>query len=144
LALLRSAGAARIKVFVVAINGVEASLRMVRLVRKHYPQARVFARARDRRHAWQLIDLGAQVLRETFGSSLEMGRDVLMALGMSREQADDRAHRFREWDESLLESQRMLQDDEDALLQATLDARDELESLFEADAGAAIAQAKAE
>jgi len=116
----------------------------VRLVRKHYPQARVFARARDRRHAWQLIDLGAQVLRETFGSSLEMGRDVLMALGMSREQADDRAHRFREWDESLLESQRMLQDDEDALLQATLDARDELESLFEADAGAAIAQVKVE
>ena len=144
LALLRSAGAARIKVFVVAINGVEASLRMVRLVRKHYPQAKVFARARDRRHAWQLIDLGAQVLRETFGSSLEMGRDVLMALGMSREQADDRAHRFREWDESLLESQRMLQDDEDALLQATLDARDELESLFEADAGAAIAQVKVE
>jgi hypothetical protein len=38
----------------------------------------------------------------------------------------------------------MLQDDEDALLQATLDARDELESLFEADAGAAIAQVKAE
>jgi glutathione-regulated potassium-efflux system protein KefB len=144
LALLRSAGAARIKVFVVAINGVEASLRMVRLVRKHYPQAKVFVRARDRRHAWQLVDLGAQVLRETFGSSLEMGRDVLMALGMPREQADDRARRFREWDESLLESQRMLQDDEDALLQATRDARDELESLFEADAGAAIAQVKAE
>ena len=31
MALLRSAGAERIKIFVVAINGVEASLRMVRL-----------------------------------------------------------------------------------------------------------------
>ena len=134
LALLRSAGAAQIKVFVVAINGVEASLRMVRLVRKHYPQARVFARARDRRHAWQLVDLGAQVLRETFLSSLEMGRDVLMALGMPRAQADDRAQRFRAWDESLLEQQRLLQDDEDALLQATRDARRELDGLFEADA----------
>ncbi len=134
LALLRSAGAAQIKVFVVAINGVEASLRLVRLVRKHYPQARVFARARDRRHAWQLVDLGAQVLRETFLSSLEMGRDVLMALGMPRTQADDRAQRFRAWDESLLEQQRLLQDDEDALLQATRDARRELDGLFEADA----------
>jgi glutathione-regulated potassium-efflux system protein KefB len=138
LALLRSAGAARIKVFVVAINGVEASLRMVRLVRKHYPQATVFARARDRRHAWQLVDLGAQALRETYGSSLEMGRDVLMALGMERAQADDRARRFREWDESLLETQRLLQDDEDALLQAARDARRELDALFEADADAAV------
>jgi len=135
LALLRSAGAARIRIFVVAINGVEASLRMVRLVRKHYPEARVFARARDRRHAWQLIDLGAEALRETFCSSLEIGREVLVALGMDREQAEDRARRFREWDESLLEQQRLLQDDEDALLQATRDARRELDVLFEADAG---------
>lgn len=139
LALLRSAGAARIKVFVVAINGVEASLRMVRLVRKHYPQARVFARARDRRHAWQLVDLGAEALRETFCSSLEIGREVLVALGMERAQAEDRARRFREWDESLLEQQRLLQDDEDALLQATRDARRELDGLFEADASEAAA-----
>ncbi|HOV96469.1 MAG TPA: monovalent cation:proton antiporter-2 (CPA2) family protein [Thermomonas sp.] len=143
LALLRSAGAARIKVFVVAINGVEASLRMVRLVRKHYPQAKVFARARDRRHAWQLVDLGAHALRETYGSSLEMGREVLITLGMPREQAEDRAQRFREWDESLLESQRMLQDDEDALLQATRDAREELEGLFAADAKASADHASA-
>ena len=135
LALLRSAGAARIRIFVVAINGVEASLRMVRLVRKHYPQARVFARARDRRHSWQLVDLGAEALRETFCSSLEIGREVLVALGMDREQAEHRARRFREWDESLLEQQRLLQDDEDALLQATRDARRELDGLFEADAG---------
>jgi glutathione-regulated potassium-efflux system protein KefB len=64
-----------------------------------------------------------------------MGRDVLMALGMERAQADDRARRFREWDESLLETQRLLQDDEDALLQAARDARRELDALFEADAG---------
>ena len=141
LALLRSAGAARIKVFVVAINGVEASLRMVRLVRKHYPQARVFARARDRRHAWQLVDLGAEALRETFGSSLEMGREVLVALGMTRDLAEERARRFRAWDESLLEQQRLLQDDEDALLQATRDARNELDGLFDADARADLSEA---
>lgn len=32
---------------------------MVRLLRTHYPAATVFARARDRRHAWQLMDMGA-------------------------------------------------------------------------------------
>ena len=44
--------------------------------------------------------------------------------------------RFRQWDEDLLEQQRLLQDDEDALLQATRDARRELDGLFEEDAAA--------
>jgi glutathione-regulated potassium-efflux system protein KefB len=95
----------------------------------------VFARARDRRHAWQLMDLGARVFRETFGSSLEMGRDVLVALGLSPEQAEDRARRFRAFDQNLLEAQRLMQDDETALLQSTEDARRELAELFEADVG---------
>lgn len=133
LVLLRSAGAANVKVFVVAISGVEASLRMVRLVRKHYPNAKIFARARDRSHAWQLVDLGAEVMREMFGSSLEMGREVLVALGIERAQAQAHMQQFREWDEALLESQRLLQDDEDALLQATRDARRELDHMFAAD-----------
>ena len=67
----------------VAIDGVEASLRMARLLRAEYPHAQVFARARDRRHAWQLMDLGARVFREFFGSSVDMGREVLVALGLA-------------------------------------------------------------
>ena len=133
--LLRSAGAARVKVFVVAIDGVAASMAATRLIRQQYPDALVFARARDRRHAWQLMDLGARVFRETFGSSLEMGRDVLVALGLSPAQADDRAQRFRTFDQKLLEAQRLLQDDEAALLQSTQEARLELAELFEADVG---------
>ncbi|MEO5629951.1 MAG: glutathione-regulated potassium-efflux system protein KefB, partial [Thermomonas sp.] len=122
-------------VFVVAVDGVDASLQMVRLLRQHYPDARVYARGRDRRHAWQLIDLGARVFRELFGSSVEMGREVLVALGVAPGQADDRVRRFRVHDEKLLEAQRQLQDDEDALLQSAQDSRLELAQLFEADAG---------
>ena len=133
--LLRSAGAAGVKVFVVAIDSIEDSLSMVRLLRKHYPGAKVFARARDRRHAWQMMDMGAHVFREMFGSSLEMGREVLVAMGLAPEQADDRVRRFRTFDLKLLEAQRLLQDDEDALVQSTKDARRELMDLFAADAG---------
>ena len=133
--LLRSAGAAGVRVFVVAIDSIEDSLSMVRLLRKHYPGAKVFARARDRRHAWQLMDMGAHVFREMFGSSLEMGREVLVAMGLAPEQADDRVRRFRTFDLKLLEAQRLLQDDEDALVQSTKDARRELMDLFAADAG---------
>jgi len=133
--LLRSAGAARVKVFVVAIDSVEESTAMVRLLRNQYPDAHVLARARDRRHAWQLLDLGARAFRELFGSSLEMGREVLVALGLDPAQAEDRARRFRAFDEKVLDAQRLMQDDEDALIQSAQDARRELAELFEADAG---------
>ena len=95
----------------------------------------MFARARDRRHAWQLMDMGAKVFRELFGSSLEMGREVLVALGVPPAQADDRTRRFRAFDLKLLEAQRLLQDDEAALMQSSKDARRELMDLFAADAG---------
>lgn len=93
------------------------------------------SRARDRRHAWQLLDLGVKPFRELFGSSLEMGREVLVALGMEARQATEYASRFREFDERVLDAQRLMQDDEDALLQSARNARRELEELFEADAG---------
>ncbi|MDQ3039359.1 MAG: NAD-binding protein, partial [Pseudomonadota bacterium] len=133
--LLRSAGAAHVRLFVVALDGVDASLKMTRLLRQHYPDAKVYARARDRRHAWQLMDLGAKVFREMFGSSVEMGRDVLVALGVSPDQADERVRRFRAHDETLLDVQRQMQNDEAALMQSAQDARRELAELFEADVG---------
>jgi monovalent cation:proton antiporter-2 (CPA2) family protein len=136
--LLRSAGAARVKVFVIAIDDAESSVRTVRVIRRHYPDAMVFARARNRRHAWELMDLGAQVVRETFHSSLVMGERVLVALGAGEAEAARDAHRFREHDEALLRSQYLVHDDEQALLQSTQDARRELEQLFGADRGEGV------
>jgi glutathione-regulated potassium-efflux system protein KefB len=136
--LLRAAGAARIRVFVIAVDNVDSSLRIVRLIRRNYPQAKVYARARDRRHAWKLMDLGAVAIRETFGSSLEMGREVLVSLGVEPDIAEDRARRFRAHDERILAAQHLVYDDEEALLQSARDARRELEQLFEADRGEGV------
>ncbi|GMU76582.1 MAG: hypothetical protein AMXMBFR45_20730 [Gammaproteobacteria bacterium] len=133
--LLRAAGAARIRVFVIAVDDVAASLRITRLMRRQYPKARVLVRARDRHHAWQLMDFGVKPLRETFGSSLEMSRDVLVELGIPLEVANDRVRRFREFDERLLEAQYLVYDDEDALLQSNADSRRELQQLFAAELG---------
>ena len=131
--LLRSAGAGHARIFINAIDSTEANLRVTRVVRRLYPTLKVFARAHDRRHAWQLMDLGASATRETFAAGLEMGRDVLIALGMPPEQAAQRARRFREHDEALLASQHLIYDDEAALLESAKQARSELEQLFEAD-----------
>jgi glutathione-regulated potassium-efflux system protein KefB len=138
--LLRAAGTAHAKIFIVAIENAEASLRTARVVKRLYPDIRIFARAHDRRHAWQLMDLGVEVVRETFASGLEMGREVLVALGLPRDVATERTQRFREHDERLLASQHLIYDDESALLESAVRGRAELESLFEAD----VAERKAD
>ncbi|WP_226467619.1 monovalent cation:proton antiporter-2 (CPA2) family protein [Luteimonas panaciterrae] len=131
--LLRAAGGDRIKVFVMAIDDADTNTKAVRLVRRMYPNAKVFARARDRRHAWRLMDLGATVFREMFGSSLEMGEQVMTALGMSPEMAADHVQRFRVHDEKVLRDQHLVYDDDEALRQTGREARAELMQLFEAD-----------
>jgi glutathione-regulated potassium-efflux system protein KefB len=134
-ALLRAAGAAGVRVFVIAIDEVESNLKTVRTIRREYPRAKVFARARNRRHAWELMDLGVEVVRETFHSSLKMGERVLVSLGESEEVAAQRAERFREHDEALLRAQHQVYDDEAALIQTSQEARKDLEQLFAADRG---------
>jgi glutathione-regulated potassium-efflux system protein KefB len=140
--LLRSAGAGHARIFINAIDDPEASLRATRVVKRLYPTLKIFARAHDRRHAWQLMDLGANATRETFASGLEMGRDVLVALGMSPEQAAQRTLKFRAHDEALLASQHLIYDDEAALVESAKQARSELEQLFEADADDAAAESQ--
>lgn len=136
--LLRSAGAAHVRVFVVAIDKPETNLRVVRTLRRLYPDAVVYARARDRRHAWALMDLGARAMRETFHTSLKMGEQVLRELGVPEAIAQARVERFAEHDERVLQAQYLVQDDEDALLQSAAEARRELEQLFEADQGEGV------
>jgi glutathione-regulated potassium-efflux system protein KefB len=136
--LLRAAGGANVRVFVIAIDEVESNLKAVRTIRREYPRAKVFARARNRRHAWELMDLGVEVVRETFHSSLKMGERVLVSLGESEEVAAQRAERFRQHDENLLLAQHMVYDDEAALIQTSQEARKDLEQLFAADLGEGV------
>ena len=94
--LLRMAGAAQARVLVVAIDDVEQSLALVDLVREHFSQLTIVARARNVQHWYQLNDRGvAHIERETFDSALMSGRRTLEALGYERHQARNLALRFR-------------------------------------------------
>jgi glutathione-regulated potassium-efflux system ancillary protein KefC/glutathione-regulated potassium-efflux system protein KefB len=135
--LLHAAGAGQAKIFVLAIDDVEASFKTAQMVKAHYPHLKIYARARNRMHAYQLMDLGVTVLmRETFLSSLELARDVLVGLGQSTAEADEIARRFRAHDEELLDRQRVVRHDEEQLIATSRQARDELERLFEQDRAA--------
>ena len=66
LELLESAKARDAKLFVLAIDDVEASLKTAATVRKHFPNLPILARARNRVHLFRLRDLDIDAIeRET-------------------------------------------------------------------------------
>jgi glutathione-regulated potassium-efflux system ancillary protein KefC/glutathione-regulated potassium-efflux system protein KefB len=134
LELLQAAGAARAEIFVLAMDDVDASVRTAALIKKHFPNLKVFARARNRRHAIKLMEQGVRYfVRETYYSSLDMAQNTLEALGMSRAEAAESIRRFDEHDKRMLEQQLQAGDDEQKLIQSAQQAARELESLFEED-----------
>lgn len=134
LEVLQAAGAARAEIFVLAMDDIDASVRTAALIQKHFPHLKVFARARNRQHAIKLMELGVRYLmRETYFSSLDMAKNTLEALGLSRAEAQESIRRFDAHDRKMLLLQRAAGDDEQKLIQTAQDAAKELEGLFEAD-----------
>ena len=132
--LLRAAHTERAEVFVLTTDDPETSIRTARLLRRLYPNLKVFARARNRQHAYKLMDLGVHaVIRETFHSSLEMSQQVLEALGLPAAAAAERTARFRVHDERMLREQHLVYDDEAALIASSRQSWKELQQLFDAD-----------
>jgi glutathione-regulated potassium-efflux system ancillary protein KefC/glutathione-regulated potassium-efflux system protein KefB len=132
--LLRAARTDKAKVFVLAIDDIEASLRTAETVRKYFPGVRIHARARNRFHAYRLMDLGVdRIVRETFFSSLQIAGDVLREMGLSEWDARDTMATFVRYDQAQLERQHAVYHDETQLIQTTQEAARELQGLFEAD-----------
>lgn len=132
--LLQAARADLAEVFVLAIDDIEASVRTAEMVRKHFPQLKIYARARNRVHAYRLMDVGVdKLIRETLLSSMELARDVLIALGDSEADAEEAIRRFRRHDEELLATQHKIHKDEAQLIAASRQGAEELERLFEED-----------
>ena len=131
--LLRAARADKAEIFVLTTDDPDANVRTARIVKRMFPHLKIYARARNRQHAFRLMDMDVQIVRETFHSSLVMGERVLRALGLSEEEARERRERFREHDEALLRQQHLVYDDEAALIQSSQEALKDLERLFEAD-----------
>ncbi len=132
--LLRAAHIEKAKLFVVAVEDVEASVRTVELVKHHFPHLKIFARANDRAHARALRDRHVDyVIRETYVSSLEMAESLLQSLGDTPDKASETVRQFRRFDEDLLERERAVAQDEGRLVQTIREAERELAFLFHSD-----------
>ena len=86
--LLESAGIREAAQIIVAIDDKHQATELVRYVRSNYPDVNVIARAHDRNHVYELYAAGCRdIIRESFDSSVRMGRSALQALGRSSEEA---------------------------------------------------------
>ncbi len=132
--LLRAAGAEHARLFVLAIDDIEASIRTAQTVIRHFPDLTIVARARNRRHEYHLMDLGIKhIFRETLLSSLAMSEQVLFDLGFEEKEVHRLIATFREKDAQLIREQHAVQHDEEQLIQTARDTARELELLLRSD-----------
>ncbi|MDI1436735.1 monovalent cation:proton antiporter-2 (CPA2) family protein [Polyangium sorediatum] len=133
--LLRAAGAERARLIVLAIDDMDASMRTLHVVQSHFPNLTIVARARNRQHAYALLDAGVtNIIRETFAGSLDAARITLEALGLPSDSAREAVRRFGEYDEAQVRRAFVLRHDEKALVESAKQYGAELERIFEEDA----------
>lgn len=97
--VLHAAGAAEASLILALPGDKHATTRIVELVKQEFPLVPVIARAFDREHAVELVHAGADFqLRETLESGFAIGREALIQLGDTEEDADDLMAEIRERD----------------------------------------------
>ena len=102
--LLEAAGAAEAQLLVIAIDDADKTIAIVEQVKRHYPNLKLAVRAKDRRHAYQLLNLNVDALnRETFDSAITLAVDALKLLGNDARSAERAGYLFRQHDIESLE-----------------------------------------
>ena len=109
--LLHAAGIEHAKVFIVVIDDQKQINEVVHYVQMNYPKVHIVARAINRTHVYELWALGCRdIIRETYDSSLRIGRSAFEALGISRAAADRMRDAFDIADRARLRQQADLYD----------------------------------
>lgn len=140
LELLRAAKAGEARFLVIAVDDMEASVRAAELARKHFPNLVVLARARNRRHAHLLMELGVKtIVRETFYSSVRLAENLMQELGLAPRDIEQTVALFEKHDAALLQRQYAVFRDETKLIQTSKEAAQELEQLLQEDSRSSTA-----
>jgi hypothetical protein len=99
---------------------VEASVRTAELARRHFPHLQIIGRARNRQHAFRLMDVGVEeITRETLASSPRDGAGTLVALGTATRRRPRRCAGSAPHDEETLRKQAAIKDDEEKIIATT-------------------------
>ncbi len=132
--LLRTAGADKARLLLIAIDDAPASLKLVEAVQRAFPHLKIAARARNVTHLYDLMDRGVTVLeRETFESALQMGKQVLHELDFGAYRAHRAAMKFRAHNIETLHKLYPHYKDQQQMVSMAVQAREELEAMFASD-----------
>lgn len=97
--ILHAAGAKDAQVIAVCIDDKQAATRIVEMARRTCPNTRLLVRAFDREHALELMHEEADwLIRETFESALQMGREAVRSVSASEARADEAIDELRRRD----------------------------------------------
>lgn len=87
--VLRAAGIENARIVAVCSDMRTRTTEIVSLVHRHFPEIRIYARAYDRTHALELMEMEVDFfVRELFESALVMGRGILDGMDVPAERAD--------------------------------------------------------
>jgi CPA2 family monovalent cation:H+ antiporter-2 len=102
--LLHAAGASEAQFLIAAIDSTETNQRLIENVQKHFPNIKIFSRAKNRTDAYELMEMGiTSIYRETLYTAAHLGADVLVALGFRKYTASRQSLKFVRYDEKSLE-----------------------------------------
>lgn len=129
--LLEAAGAADAKIIIVAMDTVEQTLEVVKIVRKHFPHLQMLVKAEHIPDTYELMDLGVlHIYRETLDTSLRMGADALQMLGIRAYHAHRNISTFRKQDEKALKGLSAIRNDKKLYINTVRERIEEIEKLM--------------
>ena len=132
--LLRSAGAETAKLLVIALDDREKTVELAEKAREAFPHLKILARAWDRRHAYDLLRNGADVVeRETFEGALFLGQKALKLMGFRSHRAHRAANLFRRHDRRTFAELAPIWGQEENYILASRDAAQTMDRLLQAD-----------
>ncbi|MGB5219251.1 MAG: monovalent cation:proton antiporter-2 (CPA2) family protein [Smithella sp.] len=101
--ILKSAGAGDARILIAAIDSPEINFDLVEKIKASFPNLKVMVRAKNRQDAYELFDMGINdVYRESLDTSVRLGVDVLVHLGVRKYTATRAAQNFIKYDEAAL------------------------------------------
>ena len=140
LELLKAAGCENARLFIAAIDNPSVNLRVIEILRKHFPHLKILTRARNRIDAYELIDHDVKnIYRETLYSAVHMGVDALVELGHRRYTATRQGQQFIKYDEITTRKLAQKRHDKHAYLTTVKEEIDLQEQILKADIHSQVA-----
>lgn len=134
LELLKAAGCEHAKLFIAAIDNPRVNLEVVEMIKKHFPNLKVLARARNRSDAFELLDMGVKdFYRENMYSAVHLGVDALVELGHRKYTATRQGQRFMKYDEQSIAKLAEKRHDKKAFLMTAIEELELQEQLLRND-----------